>query len=117
MKVKQIVKYQLTKRYHKEDSKVSSEFPQGQYIEQAKRDSAKITGETRWGKRKMRDYKHSLRGRCLKGKGKGVLGARETRGAHEEGGKKTPARRPLVLLVCNIHQANDKGTRSAMGPR
>ena len=28
----------------------------------------------------------SLRGRRLKGKGKGVLGARETRGAREEGG-------------------------------
>ena len=28
-----------------------------------------------------------LRGRRLKGKGKGVLGARETRGAREEGGK------------------------------
>ena len=30
--------------------------------------------------------KGSLRGRRLKGKGKGVLGARETRGAREEGG-------------------------------
>ena len=29
---------------------------------------------------------NSLRGRRLKGKGKGVLGARETRGAREEGG-------------------------------
>ena len=29
----------------------------------------------------------SLRDRRLKGKGKGVLGARETRGAREEGGK------------------------------
>ena len=29
-----------------------------------------------------------LRGRRLKGKGKGVLGARETRGAREEGGRK-----------------------------
>ena len=29
----------------------------------------------------------SLRGRRLKGKGKGVLGARETRGARVEGGK------------------------------
>ena len=29
--------------------------------------------------------KSSLRGRRLKGKGKGVLGARETRGAREEG--------------------------------
>jgi len=31
----------------------------------------------------------SLRGRRLKGKGKGLLGARETRGAREEGGKET----------------------------
>ena len=31
-------------------------------------------------------YSPSLRGRRLKGKGKGVLGAREKRGAHEEGG-------------------------------
>ena len=38
----------------------------------------------------------SLRGRRLKGKGKGVLGARETQGAREEGGgRETPARRPL----------------------
>ena len=38
----------------------------------------------------------------LKGKGKGVLGkgvlgARETRGAREEGGRKTPARKPLFF--------------------
>ena len=32
----------------------------------------------------------SLRGRRLKGKGKGVLFARETRGAREEEGKETP---------------------------
>ena len=32
----------------------------------------------------------SLRGRCLKGKGKEVLGARETRGAREEGGRRLP---------------------------
>ena len=31
----------------------------------------------------------SLRGRRLKGKGKGVLDARETRGAREEGGRET----------------------------
>ena len=31
----------------------------------------------------------SLRGRRWKGKGKGVLGARETRGAREEGGRET----------------------------
>ena len=44
----------------------------------------------------------SLRGRRLKGKGKGalekgVLGARETRGAREEGGRETPARKPLFF--------------------
>ena len=39
----------------------------------------------------------SLRGRRLKGNGKGVLGPRETRGAREEGGKETPARRPLYF--------------------
>ena len=39
----------------------------------------------------------SLRGRRLKGKGKGVLGARETRGARKEGGRETPARRPLFF--------------------
>ena len=32
------------------------------------------------------DVSRSLRGRRLKVKGKGVLGARETRGAREEGG-------------------------------
>ena len=37
----------------------------------------------------------SLRGRRLKGKGKGVLGGREMRGAREEGGRETPARKPL----------------------
>ena len=36
--------------------------------------------------------KYSLRGRRLKGKGKGVLGTRETLGAREERGKETPAR-------------------------
>ena len=45
---------------------------------------------------------NSLRGRRLKGKGKGVLGkgvlgARETRGAREEGGRETPARKPLFF--------------------
>ena len=44
----------------------------------------------------------SLRGRRLKGKGKGalgkgVLGARETRGAREEGGRETPAKKPLFF--------------------
>ena len=42
-----------------------------------------------------------LRGWRLKGKGKGVLGARETRGAREEGGKETPARRPLYFSFLN----------------
>ena len=36
----------------------------------------------------------SLRGRRLKGKGKGVLGARETRGAREEGGREGGKRLP-----------------------
>ena len=39
----------------------------------------------------------SLRGMRLKRKGKGVLGAREKRGAREEGGRETPARRPLFF--------------------
>ena len=39
----------------------------------------------------------SLHGRRLKGKGQGVLGARETWGAREEGGKEMPARRPLYF--------------------
>ena len=41
----------------------------------------------------------SLRGRRLKGKGKGVLGARETRRAREEGGRKTPATKPLFFSL------------------
>ena len=55
---------------------------------------------------------HSLRGRRLKGKGKGalgkgVLGARETRGAREGGVRRgTPARKPLFspsrLLIKKI---------------
>ena len=45
-----------------------------------------------WSVFKIRRIKSSLRGRRLKGNGKGVLGkgilgARETRGAHEEGGR------------------------------
>ena len=43
-------------------------------------------------------HPYSLRGvrRRLKGKGKRVLGARETQGAREEGeGRETPARKPL----------------------
>ena len=43
-----------------------------------------------------RQKRSSLRGRRLKGKGKGVLGPRETRGrARREGGRETPARKPL----------------------
>ena len=42
-------------------------------------------------------YCNSLRGRRLKGKGKGVSGARETGGAREGGGRETPARRPLFF--------------------
>ena len=41
--------------------------------------------------------KDSLLGRRLKGTGKGVLGARETREAREQGGRETPARRPLFF--------------------
>ena len=46
---------------------------------------------------KVRTLLHSLRGRRLKGKGKGVLGAREKREVREEGGRETPARRPLFF--------------------
>ena len=47
---------------------------------------------------KVRTVLHSLRGRRLKGKGKGVLGAREKREAREEGGRETPASwRPLFF--------------------
>ena len=49
----------------------------------------------------------SLRGRRLKGKGKGVLGARETRGAREEGGREGNAcQETIVFLVFNIHQCS-----------
>ena len=41
----------------------------------------------------------SLRGRRLKGKGKGVLGARETRGAREEGGGRDKSRLRLLAGV------------------
>ena len=51
----------------------------------------------------------SLRGRRLKGKGKGVLGARGTRGAREEGGRERNAcQETIVFLVINIYQANVK---------
>ena len=41
----------------------------------------------------------SLRGRRLKGKGKGVLGARETRGAREEGGKEENACQETIVFA------------------
>ena len=43
----------------------------------------------------------SLRGRRLKGKGKGVLGARETQGAREEGGLRLSSLngRPQLFLI------------------
>ena len=52
--------------------------------------------------------KPNLRGRRFKGKGNGVLGARETRGAHEErgreggreGGRERAARKPLFSPSC-----------------
>ena len=42
----------------------------------------------------------SLRGRHLKGKGKGVLGVTEMRGVHEEGGRQMPTRKPLFSPSC-----------------
>ena len=49
--------------------------------------------------KKAEKLSHGLtRGRRLKGKGKGVLGARETRGAREEGEKETAF---LSLLPCS----------------
>ena len=51
---------------------------------------------------------NSLRGRRLKRKGKGVLGARETRGVREEGGEGNACQETIVFLVFNIHQANVK---------
>lgn len=39
----------------------------------------------------------SPRGR--EGKGKGIFGGRETRGAHEEGERETPAKRPLFFTL------------------
>ena len=41
----------------------------------------------------------NLRGRRLKGKGKGVLGARETRGAREEGGRKGNACQETIVFA------------------
>ena len=48
----------------------------------------------------MVNFRISLRGRRLKGKGRGVQGTRETRGACEEGGKEMPARKPLFSPSC-----------------
>ena len=42
---------------------------------------------------------HSLRGRRLKGKGKGLLGARETRGAREEEGKEENACQETIVFA------------------
>ena len=41
----------------------------------------------------------SLRGRRLKGKGKGVLGAREVRGAREEGGREGNACQETIVFA------------------
>ena len=41
----------------------------------------------------------SLRGGRLKGKGNGVVGAREMRGVHEGGGRDTPARRLMFFAL------------------
>ena len=41
----------------------------------------------------------SLRGRRLKGKGKGILGARETRGAREEGGREGNACQETIVFA------------------
>ena len=42
---------------------------------------------------------YSLRGRRLKGKGKGILGARETRGAREEEGKEGNACQETIVFA------------------
>ena len=42
---------------------------------------------------------HSLRGRRLKGKGKGVWGARETQGAREEGGREGNACQDTIVFA------------------
>ena len=42
---------------------------------------------------------HSLRGRRLKGKGKGLLGSRETRGAREEGGRERNACQETIVFA------------------
>ena len=45
------------------------------------------------------NYLHSLRGRRLKGKGKGVWSARETRGAREEEGKEGNACQETIVFA------------------
>ena len=49
----------------------------------------------------------SLRGRRLKGKGKAVLGGRETPGG-ARGERETACQETIIFLVFNIHQANVK---------
>ena len=61
---------------------------------------SKNENEERWRRNGNHRYSpnDSLRGRRLKGKGKGVLGARETREAREGGVRRgTLARKPLFL--------------------
>ena len=55
-------------------------------------------------------FKHlsSLRGRRFKGMGKGVLGARETRGGARGGREENACQETIVFLVFNIDQANVK---------
>ena len=50
----------------------------------------------------------SLRGRRLKGMGKGVLGVRETRGGARGGREGNACQETIVFLVFNIDQANVK---------
>ena len=50
----------------------------------------------------------SLRGRRFKGMGKGVLGARETRGGVRGGREEDACQETIVFLVFNIDQANVK---------
>ena len=54
----------------------------------------------------LRTYKRSLRGRRFKGMGKGVLGARETRGGARGGREENACQETIVFLVFNIDQAN-----------
>ena len=45
----------------------------------------------------MMQKSRRLKGNGKGALGKGVLGARETQGAREEGGRETPARKPLFF--------------------